>query len=77
MSMILYNMRHRGPFEYDKFTLNIFQLFNEVKILEAKLDKKEYGQFKKKVSELNGVFDELTGAKSITQEALLLRMQLE
>lgn len=27
--MILYNIRANGPFEYDKFTLNIGQLHNE------------------------------------------------
>lgn len=28
--MIFYNMRYRGPFEYDKFILNIFQHSNMV-----------------------------------------------
>lgn len=28
--MILYNIRANGPFEYDKFILNIGQLHNEV-----------------------------------------------
>lgn len=28
--MILYNMRHRGPLEYDKYVLNILGLHNEV-----------------------------------------------
>jgi hypothetical protein len=28
--MILYNMRYRGPFEYDKFALNTLQFHNEV-----------------------------------------------
>ena len=26
--MILYNIRANGPYEYDKFTLNIFQIIN-------------------------------------------------
>ena len=26
--MIYYNMRYRGPYEYDKFTLNIFNYIN-------------------------------------------------
>ena len=32
--MIFYNMRYRGPYEYDKFILNIFQycnLINDIK----------------------------------------------
>lgn len=28
--MIIYNMRYRGPLEYDKFVLNTFQFHNEV-----------------------------------------------
>ena len=32
MSMILYNIRYRGPYEYDKFILNILQLNNEVNL---------------------------------------------
>lgn len=28
--MIAYNMRYRGPMEYDKFILNIFQYSNEI-----------------------------------------------
>ena len=35
--MILYNIRNNGPFEYDKFILNIGQLHN--KVLDIK---KEY-----------------------------------
>ena len=32
--MILYNMRHRGPYEYDKFTLNVLQISNAVTLSE-------------------------------------------
>ena len=28
--MIVYNMRYRGPYEYDKLILNVFQFYNEV-----------------------------------------------
>lgn len=28
--MILYNLRYNGPYEYDKFVLNICQLYNLV-----------------------------------------------
>lgn len=34
--MIQYNMRYRGPLEYDKFILNIFQFHNEVQELLVK-----------------------------------------
>lgn len=32
--MILYNMRNRGPFEYDKFVLNVLQLYNAINLAE-------------------------------------------
>lgn len=32
--MILYNMRERGPYEYDKFVLNLLQLHNAVNLAE-------------------------------------------
>lgn len=32
--MILYNMRKRGPYEYDKFTLNILQISNAITLSE-------------------------------------------
>ena len=35
--MILYNFPYRGPFEYDKFVLNIFQFHNDVVFMEEKL----------------------------------------
>ena len=28
--MIIYNMRYRGPYEYDKLVLNVFQFHNLV-----------------------------------------------
>lgn len=31
--MILYNMRYRGPLEYDKFVLNTLQFYNEVSVM--------------------------------------------
>lgn len=29
--MIVYNIRRNGPYEYDKFALNIFQFYNLVR----------------------------------------------
>ena len=29
--MIIYNIRYNGPYEYDKFILNTFQLYNLVR----------------------------------------------
>lgn len=32
--MILYNMRYRGPYEYDKFILNTLQIANAINLTE-------------------------------------------
>ncbi len=32
--MIQYNFKYRGPYEYEKFILNIFQFLNEMKDLQ-------------------------------------------
>ena len=37
--MITYNMRYRGPYEYDKFALNILQYINLVKDITNSVNK--------------------------------------
>ena len=37
--MITYNMRYRGPYEYDKFALNILQYINIVKDITSSVNK--------------------------------------
>lgn len=37
--MITYNMRYRGPYEYDKFALNILQYINLVKDIASSVNK--------------------------------------
>ena len=37
--MITYNMRYRGPYEYDKFALNILQDINLVKDITSSVNK--------------------------------------
>ena len=39
--MIVYNMRNRGPLEYDKFILNILQYYNEVNSIKNKISKSD------------------------------------
>lgn len=39
--MIVYNMRNRGPLEYDKFILNILQYHNEVNSINDKVSKND------------------------------------
>lgn len=38
--MIVYNMRYRGPLEYDKFILNTLQFHNEINdLIDKELEK--------------------------------------
>lgn len=76
MSMILYNYRYRGPYEYDKFVNNTLQFFNEVKLLENKLLKKEYSQLQERFEELNSLIDNLTGENCRLQQQLLISEQV-
>lgn len=39
--MINYNMRYRGPYEYDKFVLNVFQYSNAIYDFENDLNSNE------------------------------------
>lgn len=75
--MILYNFRHRGPYEYDKFALNILQLHNEVMLLEQRLVEGSASELAVTTKEFNGSFDLLTNEGSLSQEMLLLAYQFE
>ena len=77
MSMILYNYRYRGPYEYDKFILNTLQLVNEMDLLEDKLLKGDYGIIKQEINDLNLIIDEITGENCKLQQQLLFSLQIE
>ena len=57
--MIYYNMRYRGPYEYDKFTLNILNYINFVNdyIYDMKNTSKDYKTFKETQDEINKQFE--------------------
>ena len=75
--MILYNFRHRGPHEYDKFILNVMQLHNEVALLEERLEREDINQLATVVTDFNTTLEALTGSDSFTAEMLLLSYQFE
>lgn len=54
--MILYNFRHRGPFEYDKFILNTLQFHNEVAMLQGEVFKRGV-ENKEELLDLKEAFD--------------------
>lgn len=39
--MIKYNIRNNGPWEYDKFALNYYNLYNEIMLNKIKLSSEE------------------------------------
>lgn len=57
--MIYYNMRYRGPYEYDKFTLNILNYINFVNdyVYDMNNTSKDYKTFKETQDEVNKQFE--------------------
>lgn len=70
--MILYNMRYRGPFEYDKFVLNIFQIHNEVKMLVRKFNENEEGNLLDIYKDINQIYESLADKDSDGMKILLM-----
>lgn len=67
--MILYNMRNRGPYEYDKFTLNILQIHNAVtlsEMYELTDNKVNQDALIEMQTQLNDVYNKLVGTSSTT-----------
>jgi hypothetical protein len=74
--MILYNIRYRGPYEYDKFILNIFQLNNEIKRLQKEFNDTSLSQLLLKQKELNDIFNELTTEDNELDRLLSIKERL-
>ena len=57
--MIYYNMRYRGPYEYDKFTLNILNYINYVNdyVYDINNISEEYNTFKQLMDDVDKAFD--------------------
>ena len=76
MSMILYNIRHRGPFEYDKFILNILQVFNETKRLLKRFNATADSTIPKQQEQIDKLLDALSGEKGMLQSVVTMQEQL-
>ena len=67
--MIFYNMRYRGAYEYDKFSLNILQLSNMVTEYIDDLENEEsYINLNAMHKEINKIFNEYTEAGGISEK---------
>ena len=68
--MILYNMRYRGPYEYEKFILNVFQYHNEILRMKKELNEKN----EQNITELTAKLDELREkVDKLSNQILVLR----
>ena len=68
-------MRYRGPYEYDKFVLNVMQFVNETKRLKGQLGDTTLAELKAMQEELMQIIDKETGEHSVGHELLALRIQ--
>lgn len=57
--MILYNMRYRGPYEYDKTILNVFQFHNEILSMTKELEEQNEQNIKLIQDKIETLFQEL------------------
>ena len=57
--MIQYNMRYRGPYEYEKFILNVYQFHNEMLDIENSISDKNSENFSSAANKLNEVSEQI------------------
>ena len=74
--MILYNIRKRGPYEYDKFILNTFQLINEVKRMERNIKENDTSELMQQAKMLDALFESDTQVESQLHKLLLVRERM-
>lgn len=77
MSMILYNIRHRGPYEYDKFVLSILQASNEVKRLLKTFRSESNSEIIQKKESLRSYIDALSNEDGVLENILLAQKQFD
>lgn len=77
MAMILYNVKHRGPYEYDKFILNTFQISNEIRLLLNEVKESSDKSLESNLTKLDITIEQLTGINSISHKLLLFKMETE
>lgn len=69
-------MRHRGPYEYDKFILNIMQLCNEAKTMQSEF-KTSCGDLQMKKNKIIAFTDKLAAEDGVLQEILIMQYLAE
>ena len=70
--MILYNLRYRGPYEYDKYILNAMQLANETRSALISIGDGSLNNFSESAKKLNEIYEKLTDPDGLPTQAQLL-----
>ena len=67
--MIHYNMRYRGPYEYEKFILNIFQYANAANDFEDEIERvQSFKTIKELYDIVNELYNKSTGAEGSSEK---------
>jgi len=75
--MIRYNLRYRGPFEYDKLVLSIFQFSNLTKFLEKDIQADGIGVLGNKQEEIDKLLRDLGGEHGLLSNILVTSMRMK
>ena len=75
--MIKYNLRYRGPFEYDKLILNILQFSNEVKLLKNNLNATGKDSLDEYYAAVDNIYNALVSESNIMSELLKIKIKME
>ena len=70
--MIKYNLRYRGPFEYDKMVLNTLQYDNEVKSMLRKIKTGDYALLSKENNDFENQLNKFITIMETIQKNRLL-----
>ena len=75
--MIVYNNIYRGPFEYEKFALNILSfhnIVNSIESIEMENTTEEIQTLTALKDEVDKVFEDFTGANGLCEKNFLLTL---
>lgn len=72
--MITYNIRYRGPFEYEKFILNIMQNYNETKTLIEDFTHYKESTIDDLQNKVNTLFKKSIQPNNMSEQLLTLRL---
>lgn len=75
--MIHYNIRYRGPYEYDKLLISTLQLANIVKYSVKQTTDNQLGILGDNDKKIKTMFEELTDADGLLNRFLKLKLKIK